>query len=190
MTTLTIYGFEPSTYTQTALMVASEAGAPVTLAPLDFKKASHYALHPYGKMPVLEHDGITLFETLAIAVYLDAVFGGSRLLPADPVDRARVFQWASVAIDYAYEDLVNGLHADDPHADAITAAGEQLKLLDGGLGEGAYFAGPGISIADLVLYPMVTFAAGKLGASSLEGLSALSRWHTVVSSRPSAKRAA
>ena len=130
-----IYGFAPSTYTQTALLVASECGLDIEPTPLEFKQPSHLALHPYGKMPVLEHDELRLFETLAIVSYVDQQFGDSKLSPKDPMKHARMLQWVSVAIDYAYEDLVNGLHPDAPSTKARTAAREQLELIAGGLAE-------------------------------------------------------
>jgi glutathione S-transferase len=190
MTEIKLYGFPPSTYTQTALMLAHEAGVDVRLTPLDFKKPSHFALHPYGKMPVLEHGEVTLFETLAIAVYLDHSFGKQRLQPTDSLAQARMLQWISVAIDYAYEDLVGKLHEDKPAAEALAAAGEQLKLLDAGLGKGPYFAGETLSLADFFLYPMVCFAKEKLSESRLSGLPALARWHAELQKRPAARKAA
>jgi glutathione S-transferase len=189
MTELKIYGFAPSTYTQTALMVAAEAGAAPTLAPLEFKKPSHFALHPYGKMPVLEHGEVKLFETLAIASYVDQVLGGGRLQPHDPAGRARMLQWISVAVDYAYEDLVNKLHEDEPSAEAVTAAGEQLGLLDRALGAHPYFGGDALTLADLFLYPMVEFAVGKLGEASVRKLPRLARWRDALAARPGARKA-
>ena len=185
----TIYGFPPSTYTQTALMTAAEAGVDVELRPLEFKKASHLTLHPYGKMPAFEHDGVRLFETLAIATYLDRVFGGSKLTPTDPVAHANMLQWISVAIDYAYEDLVNGMHPDAPSTKAVTAACEQLKLIDAGLAGRAFLAGENFSLADLFLYPMIEYASKKLDASVWSGLPEVRRWRASVSKRPSVKKA-
>lgn len=190
MSKLKIYGFPPSTYTKTALMVAAEAGAEVELVPLEFKKPSHFALHPYGKMPALEHDGVKLFETLAVASYIDRSLGDGALQPSDPAAHARMLQWVSVAIDYAYEDLVNKLHDDQPGADAVTAASEQLKLLDAALADSAYFAGDDLSLADLFLYPMVAFAIDKLSEASTQRLVALNRWRKLVAKRPSVKKAA
>lgn len=185
----TIYGFPPSTYTQTALMAAVEAGVDVDLSPIEFKKASHLALHPYGKMPAFGHDGVRLFETLAIVTYLDRVFGKSKLTPPTPVGQAHMLQWISVAVDYAYEDLVNGMHPETPSPESITAACEQLKLIDAGLVDREFFAGSSFSLADLFLYPMVEYASGKLDEGVWKGLSALQRWRIVVSKRPSAKKA-
>lgn len=189
MSTPIIYGFPPSTYTQSALMTAHELGIDVELRPLEFKQASHLKLHPYGKMPVLEYDGVHLFETLAIARYLDAALGGSKLTPDDAADEARMLQWCSVAIDYAYEDLVNGLHADEPGAEAVTAAGEQVALLDAALtGSGKHLVGDRVTLADLLLFPMVEFAAGKLDAKSFSGLTSLTRWRQAMAKRPSASK--
>ena len=185
----TLYGFPPSTYTQTALMTASEAGVDVELRPLEFKKASHLALHPYGKMPAFEYDDVRLFETLAIATYLDRVFGKSKLTPSDPVAQAHMLQWISVAIDYAYEDLVNGMHAEAPSPEAITAACEQLKLIDAGLTGREFLAGDSFSLADLFLYPMIEYASRKLDSGVWNGLPEVSRWRAAVAQRPSARKA-
>lgn len=183
-----IYGFAPSTYTQTALMVAAECGLELEPSPLEFKQPSHFALHPYGKMPVLEHGELRLFETLAIASYLDRQFGDSKLSPRDPINHARMLQWVSVAIDYAYEDLVNGLHGDAPSKEARAAAREQLTLIAGGLAPSPYLAGEELSLADLFMYPMIEFAAKKLGPTGLSGLPAIESWRRALSKQKSASK--
>ncbi len=38
-----------------------------------FQSAEHLARHPFGRVPVLEHDGFMLYETQAILRYLDRV---------------------------------------------------------------------------------------------------------------------
>src|SRR5690606_11281769 len=101
----------------------------------------HFARHPYGKMPAMEHGDVRLFETLAIASYVDRTFGSGKLQPNDATAHARMLQWVSVAVDYAYEDLVNGMLADEPEKEAPTAAAQQLQLLEAGLGKAKYFAG-------------------------------------------------
>ncbi len=187
MATIEIFGFAPSTYTQTALIAAAAADVDVELKPLEFKKPSHFALHPFGKMPALRHGNVQLFETLAVCSYVDGVFGSGKLQPKDPVEHARMLQWISVAVDYTYEDLVNGLNVDQPSSGAVSAAAEQLKLLDSAL-DGSFFAGKQFSLADAFLYPMVQFARGKLGDSALEGLPSLSSWHDAVSKQPSVRK--
>jgi maleylacetoacetate isomerase len=47
-------------------------------------------VNPQGRVPTLVHDGQRFTQSLAIIEYLDETFPGTRLIPKDPVDRARV----------------------------------------------------------------------------------------------------
>ncbi len=53
-------------------------------------KPEYRALNPQGRVPLLEHAGVRLSQSLAIIEYLDEVFPESPLLPGDAVGRARV----------------------------------------------------------------------------------------------------
>src|SRR5579883_1978006 len=44
------------------------------MKPGEHKSAAYLALHPFGRVPMIEHDGFKLYETQAILRYLDAVF--------------------------------------------------------------------------------------------------------------------
>src|SRR6202023_2023669 len=44
------------------------------------------------RIPTLIHDGFALSESSAICEYVDETFGGTRLYPTDPRDRARARQ--------------------------------------------------------------------------------------------------
>ena len=180
---VTIYGFPPSTYVQSARLVCAEAGVDHALAPLEFKKPSHFALHPFGKMPVLEHGEVRVYETLAIAAYVDDVFNEGALQPRSPAERAAMLQWTSVAIDYAYPALVGGLH--EPNAETISAAGAMLKSLDAQL-EGEHLVGDGPTLADFMLYPMMAFGLGKL-KSKPKGIASLTSWYDRMRQRSSVK---
>ena len=48
------------------------------------------AVNPQGRVPTLVHNGQRFAQSLAIIEYLDEVFPGARLMPKDPIDRARV----------------------------------------------------------------------------------------------------
>jgi maleylacetoacetate isomerase len=52
--------------------------------------ARYREVNPQGRVPTLVHDGQRIGQSLAIIEYLDEVFPGTRLIPKDPVDRARV----------------------------------------------------------------------------------------------------
>jgi len=53
-------------------------------------KAAYRAVNPQSRVPTLVHDGQRFSQSLAIIEYLDETFPDHRLIPRDPVDRARV----------------------------------------------------------------------------------------------------
>jgi maleylpyruvate isomerase len=52
--------------------------------------ARYREVNPQSRVPTLVHNGQRITQSLAIIEYLDEVFPGTRLIPKDPVDRARV----------------------------------------------------------------------------------------------------
>jgi maleylpyruvate isomerase len=52
--------------------------------------AQYREVNPQSRVPTLVHDGQRFSQSLAIIEYLDETFPGVRLIPKDPVDRARV----------------------------------------------------------------------------------------------------
>ncbi|MEM9072137.1 MAG: glutathione S-transferase family protein [Myxococcota bacterium] len=179
--TLTLFGFPPSTYTQSARLLCGEVGANYELQGLEFHQPSHFALHPFGKMPVLQHDDITVYETLAIAVYLDDVFNDGSLQPTNAAARARMFQWISSAIDYGYPSLVSAMHDESPTPEAIAGAGSTLSVLNVSCSN-RFLVGATVTLADFVLYPMVGFVFEKLGEAP-SGLTSLNAWYERMSER-------
>lgn len=62
----------------------------------DQRKAEYLAINPRGKVPALMlADGAVLTETLAILRYLHATHPQAALLPADPLQEARGWEWLS-----------------------------------------------------------------------------------------------
>lgn len=60
----------------------------------------YLAINPAGLVPALEIDGVRLGQSLAIIDYLDAVCPEPRMLPADPLERARALEMAlTIACD-------------------------------------------------------------------------------------------
>ena len=69
------------------------------LAPGEQDQPAYRAIQPFGQvLPVLEEDGLVLFESGAILLHL-----GERsetlLLPRDPAARARATQWVFAALN-------------------------------------------------------------------------------------------
>jgi maleylpyruvate isomerase len=64
------------------------------------RKADYLALNPQGLVPGLAHEGVFLSQSLAICEYLEEIQPEPRLLPGNPVDRARIRAMAlAVACD-------------------------------------------------------------------------------------------
>ncbi len=85
-----LYGYGASTYVRTALLAFEEKGVEydfVTVASWDgYRKDPAFAnLHPFAKVPILDHREARIYETLAICTYVDEVFDGPSLQPIDPL---------------------------------------------------------------------------------------------------------
>ena len=115
---ITLYGFNGSTYVRTVKMLLAEKGVtdinqvPLNVLAGDPKKPEHLQRHPFGKVPVLEHDGMRILETSAITRYLNDVLPGRSLIPATPKDRARMDMVIGLIDSYGYGALmaVAGYH--------------------------------------------------------------------------------
>ena len=164
------YGQDVAFARRAVLATLEEKGAFYRLAPAalgTLRSPEHLALHPFGRVPVLEHDGFRLYETQAILRYLDRVLPTPALTPSDPGRAARMNQVMNVNDWYLYQGVgdviifhrivgprVTGLMPDEA---AIEAALPKAHVVFNGLaqllGEQRWFAGDAISLADLMIAP-------------------------------------
>jgi glutathione S-transferase len=200
-----VHSIPGSPFGRTVLAMLEEKGAPyrlVPVAPGTFRSPQHLARHPFGRVPVLEHDGFSLYETQAILRYLDRVLPAPALTPADPRCVARMDQVMNVNDWYLFQGVGNvigfqrvigpmllGLTPDEaviaaamPQARAVFA--ELARLLGGQ----PYFAGDEISLADLLIAPQVGFFTQTPEWSELGVPHAnLVAWLARMEARPSMK---
>jgi maleylacetoacetate isomerase len=132
--------------------------------------AAHVARNPQQLVPVLEHGGLVLTQSLAILEYLEQTFAGTpALLPADAAGRARVRALAQlIACDVhplgnlrVMQYLGRELQADEPARLAWTrhwmvegfAALEALLAGDASTGRFCHGDSPGL--ADCCLVPQL-----------------------------------
>jgi maleylpyruvate isomerase len=133
------------------------------------RKPEFLAINPQGLVPALEHDGSTIAQSLAIIEYLDETHPNPPLLPAAPVDRARVramalavacdmhplnnlrvlnYLRAPLALD---EDTVNAWYHHWIGA-GFTGLEEEVKRTTG---DGRYMFGTNVTLADIFIVPQM-----------------------------------
>src|ERR1051325_347014 len=105
---IVLYGFQRSTYVNVVRLVLHAKGLPFVFhdTETEMYSAAHEARHPFGRVPVLRHGDFWLYETSAIALYIDEAFAEPRLLPADMRRRALARQWMSSLSAYYYPYIV------------------------------------------------------------------------------------
>ena len=73
------------------------------LTRLEQKRPEYLALNPNGVVPTLVHGDRVIYESNVITEYLDEVFDGPRLYPADPFARAQAKMWQAFELAMAKE---------------------------------------------------------------------------------------
>jgi glutathione S-transferase len=174
MSEFIIHSIPGSPFGRAVLAVLEEKEASYRLSavvPGTLRSAEHLARHPFGRVPVMEHDGLTLYETQAILRYLDRVLPDPPLTPSDPWRAAQMDQVMNINDWYLFNGVASvigfqrvvgprlmGLTPDEalikaamPQALAVFA--ELARLLGGQ----SYFAGDAVSLADLMVAPQLSF---------------------------------
>ncbi|MGY8958849.1 MAG: glutathione S-transferase family protein [Alphaproteobacteria bacterium] len=196
--TLEIIGVPFSNFVRAVRMVALEKGVEYELTPARPHSDEVKAVHPMGQVPAMRHDGLALFESSAIARYIDDVFEGAPLIPRDPRAAAPVNQWISMVASSVNQLLMRqyvveyAFHKDDDGNVVRTEIDKAIKrfphmfaLLDDAVAPG-YLGGDSFSMADCFLAPILS-AVGRFpeGEAALAGASQLSAYMEKIAARPS-----
>jgi glutathione S-transferase len=200
--TVTLHGPGYSTYARTARLALEEKGVAYELDEVDIltgkgHEAAHLARQPWGKVPAFTHDGFGLFETFAIARYVDEAFPGPALQPADVKVRARMTQICGIVDSYAYgamvgkhfwQEVIVPMQGGTPDAKLSAeglAAGEKALDVIQGLMGGDLLCGSAVTLADLHLLPPVEyFRMTPSGTAALAARPTLAAWWDRMNTRP------
>ena len=197
-----VYGHPFSPGTRLVLLALAEKNIDREFHVLDFmkgdhKQPEHLVRQPFGKMPTIEHDGLTLFESRAIARYVGDAFPGASFIPSDPKQRGLMDQWINVeafefypvAHPLSFELVVKkaaGMGEPDPARveELRVALAPVLKVLDRALEEKTYLVGDAFSLADMVyMGDLELLHMGGEGAS-IGKFANVARWWKAISARP------
>ncbi len=188
-----LYGYRLSSYTRTvrlALLMKEVDHSYLEVDPFSEVSGSFSKMHPFGRVPVLRHGSLEVFETGAITRYIDRAFQGRALQPEGLVNLARMDQVIAVVDAYAYWPMVRQVASHGfsrPHfgedfrseeVDAgIEASRPILAFLNQAADEGAVLTGQTLTLADCHLAPVIDyFTRTERGRLALSGHLALSHW--------------
>jgi glutathione S-transferase len=170
MANVEIIGFPESTYVRTARMACEEKGIAYDLRRAPPHSPEVLAIHPFGKIPAMRHGDFELFESKAIATYLDRTFPGPRLLPEEPRAAALAEQWISAVntvmdrtlirtylFSYIFPKTADGKPDRAAIDEVMPAVREQIGILDKAVAKTGYLAGDSFSFADINVLPILFY---------------------------------
>ncbi|MES2676132.1 MAG: glutathione S-transferase family protein [Pseudomonadota bacterium] len=202
-----IYGKHISNFVRSVQLCCEELGIQYTLGldvkdqTIELKSPEHFALNPFGKLPILLHGEHVLYETQAICRYLVDSFSGVALQPKDAWQRAQVDQWCAaitlyidkwVIRDYLVEFVFpkgeNGRVRMDVAQAAMPAIIHAVKILEDQLGADDFLVGNEYSLADILLAPILFYlVAGPNNSDLVSANSPLRNYIAKIQARPAAK---
>jgi glutathione S-transferase len=205
MSDVIVFGFPRSTFVHIARLVLTHKAIPYTFQDLEpeMGKPAHLALHPFDRVPILRHGDFTLYETSAIASYLDETFPSPALTPSDARQRARMQQWISTVNSYYYPYMIYhvsherrvfpelGIASDEKVvAHALPKIEVGLQVAERQLEHGNdYLLGSELSLADFYLLPS-TYAFGLIaeGKGMYPKYPAFCRWREGMEALPTVRK--
>lgn len=196
---LTFY-FHPTPNPIKAALLLEELQMPYELVAVDTLKGQQHApaflaINPNGKVPVLVDDGVRVFDSHAILLYLAEKHG--KFLPDSSAGRAEMLAWlmfvatglspfsgqAAHFLHYAPEVL--------PYARNryVKEVARHYRVLDERLAVSPYLAGDAYTIADMALWGWGISAGYIFGEQGLRDYPHVQRVLDEISARPAAVRA-
>ncbi|MCH7635437.1 MAG: glutathione S-transferase family protein [Proteobacteria bacterium] len=168
---LKIYGFDFSSPANKVRMCANALGLEYEYIQVNMQEGEHksdkyLAVNPAGKVPAIDDDGFTLFESNAIMKYF-CDKSSSSYYPKDPLERAVVDQWCDFVSIHVYMALGRvvfnkivapqmGFDVDERSLrDGQVFLGQFLPVIEGQLGKTELLAGDELTIADFCLLATV-----------------------------------
>ena len=196
-----VYGFPRSTFVNIVRLVLTHKDVPYAFHDLEtvMGKPEHLALHPFDRVPVLRHGDFTIYETSAIASYVDEAFAGPRLTPQDVRARGRMNQWISAVNSYYYPYMIYhvtherivfpelGIATDEKVvAHALPKVELGLGVIERELAHGKnYLLGSELSQADYYLLPCTfAFSLTDEGRAMYPKFPAFCRWRERMEALP------
>ncbi len=138
------------------------------IATTEAKSAENLKRNPNGHVPVLEDDGVVVWESMAINLYLAEKYGQNSLGPPESAARADIYKWSFWAMTEVEPHLLTILRnrvmnppeqRDEKAAQAaVEALKAPLNALEESLKGKEYLLGKNFTIADLNVAAVMSWA--------------------------------
>jgi glutathione S-transferase len=188
-----LYGFNGSTYVRTVRTVLAKKNiaydqVPVNVLAGETRQPEHLARHPFGKVPVLDIDGLRLRETEAICRYLDDRTSEPSVVPTSAKDRAYMTEVINLIGSYGYNAMLGGVAAYHLFPDFVGGKNEEarkqgledtkklLTLIMEIKADRPWIAGSQPSIADYLLGPLMFYLSLTPDMGEVLGVTGLQDW--------------
>ena len=188
-----LYGI-PRSRTARAIWMLEELQVPYEIVPVSFieesRKPAYLKINPNGRIPALQDGDLTLFESLAINLYLARKYDKG-LWPKTVEGEAKAYQWSIWAMTELEEPLLTVLlnraflpedqRDEKKAADAAERFKTPLAVLEGQL-TGDHLAGKEFTVADLNVAAVIGWVS--LGGLDLASAPKVQAWLGRCTARP------
>jgi len=154
----------------------------------EHKSADFLKISPFGQVPAIVDNGVTLSDSIGILIYLEKKYSnGYEWCPKDPIKAAEVQRWLSVAAgEIAYGPcalrLVKVFEAKLDYDTAKKKTETLLSVLESLLSQRNFLAGEEITVADIACYSNIALAPE--GGVSLDSYPAINAWLARIEAQP------
>jgi glutathione S-transferase len=201
MSEIVIHGIDGSPFVRAVQMICEEKGAPYRLSPVPpgtLRGEDYLKLHPFARIPVIDHGNYRLYETQAILRYIDATFPEPAFQPKEPRAIGRMNQIIGINDWYFFPKVCGvvvfnrvigprmmGIAPNEAAiAEALPMGRTSIGELDRLLGDQKFLVGDRVTLADLMLAPQLDFfAITPEGHELLKG-TRLALWLARMNERP------
>ena len=182
-------------------LLLEELGLPYAPKPIDMFKgeqhdAAFLAVNPNAKVPAIVDDGVTVFDSTAILLYL-AEKAGRFLGSGTPAARGEMLSWlmfvATGVGPYSGQSVHFRLFAPEPKDYAVNRYKREVerhyRILDARLAQRHYLLGEDYTIVDMALWGWARMLPRVVGDDAHASIPNVKRWYEEISARPAAKAA-
>lgn len=186
--------YHPTPNPMKVALFLAESGIPFELVPVDTAKGEQHtpefrAINPNGKVPAILDDGVAVFDSTAILMYLSEKTGQFGVAPEE---RGALLSWlmfVATGLGPFSGQSVHFHHVapeDVPYAKNryMREIERHYLVLDTHLKGRDFVVGDSYSIADMALWGWAMRGGRVLGGEGLAQFPEVARWYDAINARP------